>query len=205
MVLSWVSQQIWEWWGRAVLASVFTQHNLLSAASSLYWLVLKPKNCSFSSHVPFVKASPTDGTSTAVLWLHIQQQCCLNQLVPTLLHSQLLFHFLPGALPTASMFVLLCAEPGQGSDHSQKNSLQIYFFPAGRSSSGWFLGWLHKHFGWHKGGKRMGVEIRNFAMRAPPKWMWLSLPTLNVAEENVAEPPLHSQLVWADLARKITY
>lgn len=105
MVLSWVSQQIWEWWGRAILASVFTQHNLFSAASSLYWLVLKPKNCSSSSHVPFVEASPTGGTSTAVLWLHTQQQCCLNQLVPTLLHSQLPFHFLPLALPTASVSV----------------------------------------------------------------------------------------------------
>lgn len=56
---------------------------------------------------------------------------------------------------------------------AKKIACKLIFFPAGRSSSVWFLGWLHKHFGWHKGGKRMGVEISNFAMRAPSQCVWL--------------------------------
>lgn len=67
--------------------------------------------------------------------------------------------------------------------------LFIYLFsPAGISSSVWFLGWLRKNFGWHMGGKRTGVEISNFAMRAPPKWTQLF---------HWASPPLSASVGWS--------
>lgn len=52
------------------------------------------------------------------------------------------------------------------------------------SSSVWFLGWLYKQFGWHMGGKIMGVEMSIFTMNAPPKGTWLlcsASPLLSVS------------------------
>lgn len=105
-----------------------------------------------------------------------QQQCCLNQFVPTLLHSQQHFPFLTGHPCYCQQKCLCSYVQNQVRDliPAKKKWLNIRkFFPAGISSSVWSLGWLHKQFSWHIGGKMTGVEMSTFTMNASPKGTWL--------------------------------
>lgn len=94
-------------------------------------------------------------------------------------------HRTPSLLPV-EVFAHLCAEPGQGADPSQKNSLQLYFsFQLEEVLSG-FLGGCTSTWAGIREGKRLGVGISHSAMRGAPEGTGL-----------MAEPP-------SALTRKIT-
>lgn len=95
----------------------------------------------------------------------------------------------PSLLP-AWVFVQICAEPGQGSHPSQKNSLLIYFLFSSWKKLFCLVYWVAAQALWlaqvHGGGNKQLCRACS-------------------SQVNVADPQnLHSQLAWVDLTMAIT-
>lgn len=95
------------------------------------------------------------------------------------------------SLLPAWVFAQICAEPGQGSHPSQKNSLQIYFLFSSWKKLFCLVSWVAAQALWPAqvdGGRNK------------------QLCRVCSSQLNAADPQsLHSQLAWVDLTRAATY